>query len=180
MADLAAFLRMDGSFKRITIDGGTNVGRLMKSTNPIQNIEKRRDDTNYSAEYVQKQQNKLFKVSVNDFEFFRFQNRISKKIFFSSIVKSFQSARKSNEPETGEEFHIDEDEPDPVYAKYKFDNFIQSNAKELPIIAQREVLLDAIEANPVIVVQGDTGCGKSTQVKRSIRMKNFGKKRRNN
>jgi ATP-dependent helicase HrpA len=35
---------------------------------------------------------------------------------------------------------------------------------ELPISAKREAILDALRAHPLIIVAGDTGSGKSTQL----------------
>lgn len=35
---------------------------------------------------------------------------------------------------------------------------------ELPITSYADEILNRIDQNPVIVVQGGTGCGKSTQV----------------
>lgn len=80
--------------------------------------------------------------------------------------KAFNDAQSHDAP-TDERFHIDLNEPDPVYEKYKFNNFIHSESP-LPIFASQEEILEKIAANPVVVIQGDTGCGKSTQVIDSI------------
>jgi ATP-dependent RNA helicase TDRD9 len=39
---------------------------------------------------------------------------------------------------------------------------------KLPILATREEILLAIEENPVVIIQGDTGCGKTTQIPQYI------------
>lgn len=65
--------------------------------------------------------------------------------------------------QTGEAFHIDPNELDPVYEKYNFKNFIHTDTV-LPIFESQDEILETINANPVVVIQGDTGCGKSTQV----------------
>jgi len=36
--------------------------------------------------------------------------------------------------------------------------------KLLPVYRKKEEILQAINANPVVIIQGDTGCGKTTQV----------------
>lgn len=40
--------------------------------------------------------------------------------------------------------------------------------KELPIAAMRNTLMEAINDNPVIIVRGNTGCGKTTQIAQYI------------
>lgn len=52
-----------------------------------------------------------------------------------------------------------------VYASYNFDSYIR---KELPIDSFRETILNYVDSHPVIVIQGHTGCGKTTQVPQFI------------
>lgn len=66
-------------------------------------------------------------------------------------------------PDSQLDDRLDQNVPDPVYGKYKFDNTMQTDAP-LPIIASRNEILHKIATNPVVVIEGDTGCGKSTQV----------------
>lgn len=47
------------------------------------------------------------------------------------------------------------------YKKYRFD---LNRNKNLPIYEQREDILTAIRENPVVILKGETGCGKTTQV----------------
>lgn len=47
------------------------------------------------------------------------------------------------------------------YEKYRFD---LNRNKNLPIYAQREQIMEAIRENPVVILKGETGCGKTTQV----------------
>lgn len=49
---------------------------------------------------------------------------------------------------------------DEVYTRYKFDRTLP----DLPICEMKDYLLDAIDDNPVIILEGATGCGKTTQV----------------
>ncbi|TDG45069.1 hypothetical protein AWZ03_008494 [Drosophila navojoa] len=48
------------------------------------------------------------------------------------------------------------------YKKYRFD---LNRNKNLPIYEQREEILEAIKENPVVILKGETGCGKTTQLK---------------
>jgi ATP-dependent RNA helicase A len=52
------------------------------------------------------------------------------------------------------------------------DSTLQTQFKEreqLPVAARRTAIMDAINENPVIIIRGNTGCGKTTQVsKRNI------------
>ena len=59
-------------------------------------------------------------------------------------------------------FAKEDDEIDPVYTKYDFRQCILHD--DLPIMAYREVIHQAIHSNSVVVIEGGTGCGKSTQV----------------
>ncbi|EDW97399.1 probable ATP-dependent RNA helicase spindle-E [Drosophila yakuba] len=54
---------------------------------------------------------------------------------------------------------------DEYYKKYRFN---LNRDKNLPIYAKREEILAAINANPVVILKGETGCGKTTQVPQYI------------
>ena len=41
---------------------------------------------------------------------------------------------------------------------------LRESQRNLPIAEYREEILDRLEHNQVVIVAGDTGCGKSTQV----------------
>lgn len=48
------------------------------------------------------------------------------------------------------------------------DTFLQNSVKErdaLPIARMKSQLMEAITENNVIIIRGNTGCGKTTQVK---------------
>lgn len=47
------------------------------------------------------------------------------------------------------------------YNKHHFD---LNRNKNLPIYAKREEIVTAIKDNPVVILKGETGCGKTTQV----------------
>lgn len=56
---------------------------------------------------------------------------------------------------------------DSIYAKYNF-NLPQTANKNLTILKDKNNIMRAVNANPVIILQGDTGCGKSTQFPQMI------------
>lgn len=41
-------------------------------------------------------------------------------------------------------------------------------AKHLPIVAKKREIMEKLEKNKVLIVSGDTGCGKTTQVPKYI------------
>lgn len=54
---------------------------------------------------------------------------------------------------------------DDVYSRYSFDHKYNKN---LPITEKRQTILDTIDCNPVTIIQGETGSGKTTQVPQYI------------
>lgn len=39
---------------------------------------------------------------------------------------------------------------------------------ELPVFAKKQVILDVIKENSIVIIQGSTGCGKTTQVNKNL------------
>jgi len=62
----------------------------------------------------------------------------------------------------GEETEIRRD--DEYYKKFRFN---LNRDKNLSIYAKREEILAAINAHPVVIIKGETGCGKTTQVSKT-------------
>ncbi|KAI8119816.1 putative ATP-dependent RNA helicase spindle-E [Lucilia cuprina] len=50
---------------------------------------------------------------------------------------------------------------DPIYSRYEFN---LERDTSLPIHDAKDEIINSIRKNPVIILQGDTGCGKTTQV----------------
>lgn len=40
--------------------------------------------------------------------------------------------------------------------------------KELPVFAKKDEILNVIQQNSVVIIQGSTGCGKTTQVNKNL------------
>ena len=49
------------------------------------------------------------------------------------------------------------------FLKY-FNNFFQEARLKLPILAEEQVVMETINDNPVVIICGETGSGKTTQV----------------
>jgi len=90
---------------------------------------------------------------------------------FYSQLHDGQSASKRNK--TLDDLDSDEDDiemkdqpqvrsDEEFYEKYRFD---LNRNRNLPIYEQREEIVTAIKNNPVVILKGDTGCGKTTQVR---------------
>uniref|UniRef100_A0A1I7YHG7 ATP-dependent RNA helicase DHX34 n=1 Tax=Steinernema glaseri TaxID=37863 RepID=A0A1I7YHG7_9BILA len=52
---------------------------------------------------------------------------------------------------------------------------LRESQKSLPIAVERQNILDLLEMNQVVIVAGDTGCGKSTQLPRYLLEAGYGK-----
>lgn len=61
----------------------------------------------------------------------------------------------------GEYYHQSRRADDGLYDRYHFD---LRRDETLPIHDSKEQIIASIRENPVIVLEGDTGCGKTTQV----------------
>ncbi|XP_011301122.1 putative ATP-dependent RNA helicase DHX30 [Fopius arisanus] len=61
-----------------------------------------------------------------------------------------------------------------LQARYE-DRILRSPPSDLPITDYRDQIIDTIESNQVVLIKGDTGCGKTTQVPQYI-MDHFAKK----
>lgn len=59
---------------------------------------------------------------------------------------------------------------------YQECNFIYNSKYNLPIVSMKDKLLSIIETNSVVIIQGPTGCGKTTQIPQFILNSNIKKK----
>lgn len=60
---------------------------------------------------------------------------------------------------------VDEHDENDIYKKYSFDRR-SKEATQLPVYGMKEKILKVIEESASVVIEGSTGCGKSTQVSR--------------
>ncbi|XP_034664605.1 probable ATP-dependent RNA helicase spindle-E [Drosophila subobscura] len=75
--------------------------------------------------------------------------------------KTLDDIDSDDENEAFPDIRTDEE----FYDKY---NFNLNRDKGLPIYAKREEIINAINENPVVILKGETGCGKTTQVPQYI------------
>lgn len=100
-------------------------------------------------------------------------DNVCKPIYTSSHKIQPSIAEKSNFresiPEESDLFYDSDDGnrnvhltiDDGVYDRYNFD---LERDNTLPIHDAKDEILDTIRKNPVVILEGDTGCGKTTQV----------------
>ena len=104
---------------------------------------------------------------------------------YSKKTPQFSSNKQqySNQPQY---YYNDRPQIDHHYCESKTDNsfgvpvteLIDEKQKRLPIFPRCNVILDSIEREQVVVISGDTGCGKSTQVPKYIYLNGLSKGRR--
>ncbi|CAL4089722.1 unnamed protein product [Meganyctiphanes norvegica] len=81
-------------------------------------------------------------------------------------IRDFESVDIATLTTTNIEETVDPDaEKAQVYLHYDFTN---RNRTDLPIFDHEKVIIDKLKSFPVIIISGDTGCGKSTQVPQFI------------
>lgn len=78
----------------------------------------------------------------------------------SKRLKNDRSTDDSDSDDNDDKI-IDPDVLDSVYKRYDFNRVLP----DLPIVEMKDVILKKIKQNPVIILEGDTGCGKTTQVR---------------
>lgn len=121
-------------FTPIVISGGTTGGRIRDAPTPV--APQRLDS--------------------NDMEMF--QNDVATKR--DQLNRNMIKARASL---VSGGFEFGENNENDIYKKYKFDRRSQE-ATQLPVYASKDKILGKIEEYPSVVIEGSTGCGKSTQV----------------
>lgn len=74
------------------------------------------------------------------------------------------SQEAEDEAEAAAMTSVDNESPvnDDVYAKYSFSTYLATSG--LPIYDVQRKIMDAVQHNQIVVIEGSTGCGKSTQV----------------
>lgn len=87
----------------------------------------------------------------------------SEKEMLQDDVEITRRKLKKNLESTGETYEDSSDCDDNVYTKYKFDQRTL-DAIQLPIYASKHEILSKIANYSTVIIEGSTGCGKSTQV----------------
>lgn len=81
------------------------------------------------------------------------------------------AVKKETGNQQHDEFDVEEADQtqakaDDIYSRYKFD--LNTNTSALPIEQSKNEILNLLNAHNVIIIQGQTGCGKTTQVPQYI------------
>lgn len=82
---------------------------------------------------------------------------------YEEEVDKMQLKLKQNLISLDTEQIVDDRPMDEVYKKYNFDHRTQA-ATQLPVHAFKSEILSKISKFPAVVIEGSTGCGKTTQV----------------
>ncbi|XP_068210643.1 pre-mRNA-splicing factor ATP-dependent RNA helicase DHX16 [Palaemon carinicauda] len=78
--------------------------------------------------------------------------------------KKKRKKKKKLEEEDSSSSSEEEDEPEPKLESQKKQMTLEEVRKSLPVYPFREALLDAIKEHQVMIIEGETGSGKTTQV----------------
>ncbi|XP_034488206.1 probable ATP-dependent RNA helicase spindle-E [Drosophila innubila] len=152
-SDLMDFFDFSKDFKRGPVVKGCITGDpniLALETQDSKPIKREIVGTDYVNEIVEKEKELMNKLSSD--------GPSSKR---NKTLDDIESDDDDDEIEELPRVRSDEE----YYAKYRFD---LNRNKNLPIYAQREEIVAAINDNPVVILKGETGCGKTTQVPQYI------------
>lgn len=78
--------------------------------------------------------------------------------------KAKKDAEIAEKNKMKEELEADFNVPKPLFDKSKVSRDIQEQQRQLPIYKHKDKLIEAIRNNQVVIVKGETGSGKSTQI----------------
>uniref|UniRef100_A0A182N759 ATP-dependent RNA helicase spindle-E n=1 Tax=Anopheles dirus TaxID=7168 RepID=A0A182N759_9DIPT len=151
--DVADFFDFSKPFTRRVISSGQCNGRVITGKLNVLNVPARdQQGTEYAEKYSKAEETRLMEGWVKD-----------------AFNKSSASSR--HEDDDGQSSIADEDSEhlqrvrakelmEPLFSRYNF----TVNPNGLTIHASKQNIVRAIRDNPVVVLQGMTGCGKTTQV----------------
>ncbi|KAH8358780.1 hypothetical protein KR093_002465 [Drosophila rubida] len=154
-SDLMDFFDFSKEFKRGTSCKGCITGDpkvLAVETQDSKPIKRELVGTDYVNEIVKKEKELLRKLDNGD--------NSAKR---SKTLDDLDSDDEDDDFEMGEQPRVRSDEA--YYEKYRFD---LNRNRSLPIYAQYEEIVTVIRDNPVVILKGETGCGKTTQVPQYI------------
>lgn len=126
------------------------IGHSTNNTSFTQNLNRLIHDESIESEFKDKY---LKIISIN---------------FENHLIESLQSAAQYDNDD--ESYNLSEKIFDEWQVKIENTNYqtMQEYRKQLPTYNHRDEILDTIDSNQVVVISGDTGCGKTTQVSQFI------------
>ncbi|XP_005191065.1 probable ATP-dependent RNA helicase spindle-E [Musca domestica] len=164
MDEINDFFDFSKDFEKKTVPRGCVSGSALATAGKPQELNSafgRRDyvGTSYAKSLIEQECLKLDELDLNK----------SHHTEAHSTVAS--SCMDDLEPLSTDSENDDEENPrakrpdDGIYDRYPFD--LNRNSS-LPIYDKRDEIVEMIRTNPVVVLEGDTGCGKTTQVPQYI------------
>ncbi|XP_055384477.1 probable ATP-dependent RNA helicase spindle-E [Condylostylus longicornis] len=157
MDDINDFFDFSKPFKRTVVSGGCVNGRCMPD-------ETFRSEVIPKREVIGKEYSKKLAVAeeINVLEDDYAVSAGPSSGRSSNISRSFM---ETMEDDTDEDINMDKKPKDDIYEKY---NFSKRTHIDLPIFDTREDIIELIHRNRVVVLEGETGCGKTTQLPQFI------------
>ncbi|XP_052863697.1 probable ATP-dependent RNA helicase spindle-E [Anopheles cruzii] len=151
--DILDFFDFSKPFERVIVSGGyCNASVVPEKLNNYKLPQREQLGTEYSAVYAQAEEKRLFKAFAND--------AINAKATSSRL----DDVDEADSLMDGDAEHVrlirSKELMEPLFKRYNFK--VEDN--RLPIMQSKKKILDIIRENPVVVLQGPTGCGKTTQV----------------
>ncbi|XP_058117846.1 probable ATP-dependent RNA helicase spindle-E [Anopheles ziemanni] len=150
--DVMEFFDFSRPFERKVISGGYCNGTVATAELNTQQLPKRvHEGTEYSASYAKKEEERLIKAFSEDVYDKAETSRLDEVDDMSSVAADdAEHLRQIRGKQLME----------PLFSKY---NFIV-DSKQLLINESKSKILEEIRTNPVVILEGRTGCGKTTQV----------------
>ncbi|XP_058062573.1 probable ATP-dependent RNA helicase spindle-E [Anopheles bellator] len=147
------FFDFSKPFERVIVSGGyCNASVVPEKLDNYKLPQREQLGTDYSAGYAQAEEKLLIKAFVND--------AINEKATSSRLDDVDEADSLMDDDEAHVRQIRSKELMEPLFKRYNFT--VEYN--QLPIMQSKTKILDMIRENPVVVLQGPTGCGKTTQV----------------
>ncbi|KAG4067051.1 hypothetical protein HA402_000042 [Bradysia odoriphaga] len=147
MNELDSFFSLKTDVKREPGPSGYVSSRRVPKAEPIQPVKRNFVGTEYGEEERKAESDNMKKL-----------------VEFQSAAKRRKYQSDDESSDEGASSVATMDRVDDVYNRYDFTRTLP----DLPIIEMKDLILKTIKANPIVILEGATGCGKSTQVPQFI------------
>lgn len=163
--DLLDFFDMNKKFERMMVPGSQTQGHVLTANEKVShdpfNIKKPIKGEDYATEYqVQEEREMVESLQVHSSE----QEMAASGVDVSGLNRMYDVEEPSSVGTVPNVNDLTHEELTKVYNNYSFAHHPQ----KLPIMAYKQKIVSMIETNQVTVIQGATGCGKTTQVPQFI------------
>ncbi|KAG8222127.1 hypothetical protein J437_LFUL002124 [Ladona fulva] len=154
--DLLDFFDLSRKLEKVTIPGGISQTRKKVPPPPPVEESESEDEKDYAKEYQLKEEEELKKANFPQNQFSTNAGCQNTSVNMNDVEDVTLSSSFPN---------MSDALSDDIHEKYSFEC---NNTPELPIREYKDKIVSMIETNPVTVIQGFTGCGKTTQVPQYI------------